>query len=202
MVIISLHPAVRLLAWSALVLALQWLALVPLSLSAAATAGLALMLARARTLRLFHRSRWVFVALIAVFALGTPGVLVAPALGAAGPSYDGLWAAAEHALRLAAIVCLVAILLETTPPEALVAGLHGLMAPLRGLGMDTRPAVVRLMLVMEYADRAPAAGWRDWVLGEAPRRDAAERFTLPRQALGWPDVLVLSGLAALAVAWL
>lgn len=199
----SIHPAVRVMAWSAIVLGLQWLTMAPLALAAVLAATLALVVARPRVLRLFHRTRWVFFALILVFAVGTPGVLVLPGLGPLGPTYDGLGAAAEHAIRLAAIVALVAVLLETTPAVELVAGLYGLMAPLRALGLDTRRAVVRLMLVMEYVDRAPPSDWRDWMLADVRRPDdAGERYSLPRHEFGWPDALVLAGLLGLALACL
>lgn len=195
---LPLHPAVALVVWSAAVLVLQCLPARALAAAAALALGLALVAARRRTLKLLHRSRWVFVALVVVFFLGTPGLLVLPALGPLGPSYDGLRLAAEHALRLAAIVALVGLLLERMSPAMLVAGLHSLAGPLRWLGVDSRRAALRLMLVLEYADQPPRARWRDWFAPDPPGAALPSSFRLPQQRLGWRDAAALATVAAVA----
>ncbi len=176
---------------------LQVLPIGSLAVAAILALLLAAFVARARWRKLMWRSRWVFAALILIFSFGTPGLLAFPSLGVLGPSVDGLVAAVEHGLRLAAIVSLVAVLLEHSAPAILVSGLYSLARPLSWAGLDASRAAVRLMLVLEFVDQPPRAGWREWLGESVGSSDLPSRYGLPRQGLGWQDAIAVATFAAL-----
>ncbi|MBS0346510.1 MAG: hypothetical protein JSR69_08610 [Proteobacteria bacterium] len=163
---IGLHPATRLVAWAALVVLAQlargpWLwglGLVVLVV--------AVLFARHRAWRLVKRVRVLLLVLWVLFALFTPGELVIPFLGSVGPTQEGLWAASMHCVQLLVVVLLVAVLLETTREQDLVAGLMVLAKPLRGLGLPVDRLAVRVLLVFRYVERPPAGGWRALLVRE------------------------------------
>lgn len=194
-----LHPAVRLLAWAAAAVAVQFAAGIFLVLFLVAALAAALVVARARFLRLLRRTRWLLLAIVVLFSLATPGVLLVPELGSWGPTDEGVRLGAIHFGRLLSILASLALLLELTPPAALVGALYGLMGPLAAIGVDRARIAVRLMLVMHYAEDGRGRGWRHWV-APASEEDRPERIVIERLPLRATDHVALLLLAAAALA--
>lgn len=195
------HPAARLLVWGAAAVAVQALQDLPLYVSATAAVALAALLSAARLLRLLRRTRWLLLAIALLFGFSTPGVLLAPDLGAFSPTADGLHLAATHLARLLAVLASLALLLELTPPEALVGALYAVLAPAARLGLDRSRIAVRLMLVMRYAESARAGAWREWLepaVAEMPQRIVLTRVPWRRSdaATVAAALLALAGLLA------
>jgi energy-coupling factor transporter transmembrane protein EcfT len=189
------HPAVRLVAWLALVVAVQRLAGWPLL-----AAGFILPLAGARALRhglrLAWRTRWLLLSLFLVFAWGTPG----EALWNAGfaPTREGVAEAATHFARLLLVLFVVAALLENLPPGELFAAARALLAPLRRLGIDADRGLLRLMLALRYFEALPRP--RDWkALLEIPETAPGETIEIDDRPLRRLDAgLMAAMLIALA----
>ena len=95
-----LHPTVRLIVWGAMAALVQWLPLLGLSLACAAALAAAAWLAPKRLGLLLHRTRWLIVSLVLLFALATPGVYLLPSLGSLSPTDEGLRLGFEHLMRL------------------------------------------------------------------------------------------------------
>jgi energy-coupling factor transporter transmembrane protein EcfT len=194
------HPAVRLLAWAAAAVAVQFAIGTPLVLFLLVALVAGLLYARGRSLRLLRRARWLLLAVVVLFALATPGVLLLPELGRWGPTDAGVELGAIHIARLLVVLTSLALLLELTPPPALVGALYDMMTPLATLGVDRARIAVRLMLVMHYAEDARQRGWRDWV-APAADEDRPERILIERLPLRAADRLALLLLGVAAVAW-
>ena len=193
-----LHPTVRLIVWCALAALVQWLPLTALSLACAAALAAAIGLAAERLSLLLKRTRWLMLALLLLFAFATPGVYLLPSLGSLGPTEEGIRLGFEHLLRLLFVLSTLAVLLQITGVEGLVAGLHGLILPLAWLGLDRGRVALRLMLVLHYVEQAPAGlNWREW-LGPAAEEGGPQRFVLRRERLGAVDFAVLAGLTFVA----
>lgn len=193
---IGLHPATRLVAWAALVILAQlargpWLWGLGLIVLV-----VAVLFARHRAWRLVKRVRVLLLVLCVLFALFTPGELVVPFLGSAGPTQEGLGAASAHCVQLLVVVLLVAILLETTREQDLVAGLMVLARPLRGLGLPVDRLAVRVLLVFRYVERPPAGGWRVLLVHEDVM-PAVESLRIRMFPLRWWDGLVGLGVVVL-----
>ena len=195
---ISLHPATRLVAWGALVVLAQlargpWL----WGLGLVVLMG-ALLFARHRAQRLVRRVRILLLVLWVLFAFFTPGELLTPLLGSAGPTREGLAVAVLHCVQLIVVVLLVAVLLETTRDQELVAGLIMLVRPLALFGLPVERLAVRVLLVFRYVENPPAGGWRALLVSD----DGAslESLRVRRVPLCWWDGFVVGGFVVL-IAW-
>ncbi len=189
-----LHPTVRLIAWGVATTLVQWLPLLGLSLACTAALAAGAWLAPKRLGLLLKRTRWLIVSLVMLFALATPGVYLLPPLGSLGPTEEGVCLGFDHLLRLLFVLATLAVLLQMTGVEGLVAGLHGLILPLAWLGLDRGRVAVRLMLVLRYVELAPPGRhWREWL--ECSSSDEAIELVRLRQArLALADYAVLAGL--------
>lgn len=185
--IVSLHPATWLLVWAGVVLLLQSLGWRELAVVAPAALGGAFWLARHRTAGLIRRARWLLLTIAILFSFATPGQRLPGATGDLGVTLDGVVLAVEHVLRLVGVLASLAIVHQRLGNEGVISGLHLLLAPLAAFGELRRRMVVRLLLVLEYVESAPGAGWRYW-LGESGAEPSA--VSLQLRALGAGDIAV------------
>lgn len=193
-----LHPASHLLLFFAAALAVQAVAAENLLALAGlmGAGGLAVggLPAWRRGLRLIWRTRWLLVSLGGVFAFGVPGE--AWWSGWPAPTDSGVAQAGEHLLRLILMLHAVALLLEVTPRPRLLSGCYVLLAPLRRLGVDVGSGVVRLMLVLHYAETLPPMRAWQGLLREEPPVSGPWTLRLELPGASWRDVVALAGMAA------
>lgn len=187
------HPTTRLILWLQLMLAIQWLD----GWLLAAAFLLPPLLGRAvlqRGARLVRRARWLLLSLFLIFAWGVAGEPLWS--GVAAPTREGIAEAMTHLGRLLLMLLAVAAFLEAMPLPELLSATHRLLNPLRRFGFDRDRGVVRLMLVLRYAEKLP--GPRDWrALLDAPASNLSETLELDEYPLGWPDccILLIAGAA-------
>lgn len=194
-----LHPTVRLIVWGVMATLVQYLPQPGLSLACAAALAAGVWRAPKRLDLLLKRTRWLIISLVLLFALATPGVYLVPSLGSLGPTEEGVRLGIEHLMRLLFVLASLAVLLQVTGVEGLVAGLHGLILPLSWLGLDRGRVAVRLMLVMHYVEQSPPGKrWREWLQGNVAEGDPV-RLRLQASPLRVADFAVMAGLT-LAVA--
>lgn len=158
-----MHPSLLLSLWFCGVILLQKLPVPWLALALVAAALIAGARARRDWGRLLRRSRWLLAVLVLTFAAMTPGISTWPG---APVTDEGLLMAADHALRLVAVLFAVAWYVGGRTTEELVGALWGLAA---ASGRTTpRRAVVRLALTLKAASDLEGRGgrWRD-LLAEA-----------------------------------
>ena len=186
----AVHPATRLIAWLALLIAVQCLSGAVL-LAACLFAPLAGARVMRRGGRLIWRTRWLLISLLLVFAWGVAGEPLWS--GSLAPTREGVDEALKHLGRLVLVLVSVAAFLEFMPLAELLAATHALLAPLRRLGVDSDRGVVRLMLVLRYVETLPRP--RDWKsLLDIPETAACETIEIEHQALRWLDGCVMAGL--------
>ncbi len=195
------HPAHRLGCWLLAVVALQSLTGGPLALAFLLVpfAGRAVVV---RWARLAWRARWLLLSLLAVLAWGIAGEPVRAGGGALVPTWEGLGEGLTQLGRLLLVLAAVALLLETTPVDRLMAGCHVLLRPLAALRLDVDRAVVRLSLALHYAARMPKGGWRHLLdpdpAAEAP---ATVSLRLPRATAGdWAALAAMLALTGVVLA--
>lgn len=104
---------------------------------------------RARVWQLLRRSRWLLLALVLGYGYTLPGEALFPVVGAASPSEAGLRSGLVQAWRLALLLVLIEWLVLRQAPATLLAGLYGLIRPLRHLGLDPDRLAVRLGLTLQ-----------------------------------------------------
>jgi energy-coupling factor transporter transmembrane protein EcfT len=191
----SVHPAARLMAWLALVVAVQCLSGAKL-LAACLLAPLVGARVMRRAGRLIWRARWLLLSLLAVFAWGVAGEPLWD--GGLAPTREGVEEALKHLGRLLLVLVAVAAFLEFMPLADLLAATHVLLAPLKRLGADPDRGMVRLMLVLRYAESLPRP--RDWRalldVRESAVCEAGEVIEIEHRAVRRSDGYVLAGLLA------
>ena len=194
---LRLHPAIRLLAWVVLLIAVQrlegrWLAMA--CLLAPALTGFAGRHFVRRGWRLLWRTRWVLVTLFIVFAWGVAGDPLWS--GPGSPTRAGVALAGTHLGRLLLVLLALAAFLESMSLPDLLAATHQLSGPFRRASLDPDRGVIRLLLVLRYVENLPRA--RDWrSLLEAPTTIESEFVEVELHRFGWFDAVTALGLALL-----
>ena len=192
-----IHPVVHVTAGFFLIVLLQTAGFKVLLAGALMTVLWALCAASQDLLRIVRRLRYIFLVLLILFAWQTPGTLIFPLLGALSPTWDGLNAVLEPALRLLAVVSVVALMLRYLTTDDWVNSLYALVIPLQVAGLKPERFAVRLRLVLDYAGQRDL-NWRHCL-------DAAEQDCSDQGDEAWPvravqarDVLALLGLIVVA----
>lgn len=187
----SLHPATHLLIWLLVLVVVQCLS------GAALLAGLFVPLLLGRQViqrggKLVWRTRWLLVSLFVILAWGVAGEPLWPADYA--PTVEGLQEAAKHLGRLLLVLMAVAAFLEKLSLPDLLAASHALLGPWHRLGLDPDRGVVRLMLVLRYAETLPRP--RDWkTLLDLPEIPLDEQVEIHQMPFGWRDLAAVVPMA-------
>jgi energy-coupling factor transport system permease protein len=156
------NPAVQILIWVILTIALQLvkpalLLVLGLLLLAAALADSA-----ARLRMLLHRTRWIMLSLLLIYAYATPGDALFAQLGSLSPVREGLLEGLQQLGRLLCALAALAILLSRLDQRQLIGGLYTLAYPLRYMGLSRERIAVRLALTLHYAEFAILETASDW----------------------------------------
>jgi energy-coupling factor transporter transmembrane protein EcfT len=188
----ELHPAVSISSWLAVALAIElahpiqlgWFALLAVLLLAPPAAA-------RRFMRLVWKARWLWLALVSLYAWTMPGTLLWPS--DYSPSFEGLQAGLIRVGRLVLLLAALARLLFEFSPQQLAGGIYLLMAPLAWLGLDRRALAVRLALTLEYLEK-PDLGrkWLDELKSSVAVPDGPDEIRLSIAQAGLRDVGILS----------
>lgn len=193
-----LHPSVRLLSWGAIAGLTQTLGGLGLLTAASACVALGIVAAPARFRALVWRVRWLLISILVLFCCATPGEVLLPWLGGLSPTTEGIRLAGEHGARLIALMALLAVLLQLTPPAALISGFFGILRPLESMGISRERLALRLMLVMRNVEEREEMGvpsnWRQWLAVPEASPNAESRFSVEVSHLGVLDLATLAGI--------
>mgnify|MGYP001764149380 CR=1 FL=1 len=153
----GLHPASLILIWLAFAFCVPWLR--PVELSAIVFLfSLPLLLRHSVPyFKLLHRSRWLLISLILVYAFVTPGIAAVDALGAYSPSREGLLSGGLQALRLISLLAALALLLATISRDRTLAGVYFLLHPFAFIGVNIDRVAARIWLTLHYVEDAGRA---------------------------------------------
>lgn len=196
------HPAVLILFWACITLAMQLLQTTALML-----AGLPLLIATyavsaAHLLTLLRRTRWIMLSLLLIYAYATPGEAAWTALAQFSPTHEGLADGALQLCRLFLALAALSILLGLLPLQQLIGGLYTLGYPMRYAGLSRERIAVRLALTLHYAESSMLDAATDWrgsiqqALAAGKERGCIELQTSP---LTQSDAMLLVAGCALLV---
>lgn len=195
----SLHPAHRLGCWLLLVISVQFLSGWAL-LSSLMLVPVLGVDARRRWFRLLHRSRWLMLSLLLILAWGGAGEPLWHDAWVVSPTVEGIFDGLNQVGRLSLVLASVAVLLATTTIPDLMSGTRTLLSPLRAVGVNIDPFVVRLALALHYADELPASGWRGLLVPvSAPGPLTVRLEVRPVRASDWGLLGVVAAIAAWVV---
>jgi energy-coupling factor transporter transmembrane protein EcfT len=195
----TLHAATLLALWLMWLLAGQRVGTAGHGAWALASVLFACVFARVRFLRLMLRLRWLFLAILLTFGLGTPGRLIIPDFPA-GPSSEGVLLAWRAMFHLAAMAACVAVLLAGLTPGRLTGAMHRLIHPFSACHPGADSFALRLQLVLAELERpAPEGRWVRWL--DLPASDGP-LLVEPCAPLGWADAFVLGVGVAMLLLWI
>lgn len=199
------HPAVLILLWIFLALAMQSLHAPGLLLVGLPLLAVAYFLTAARLTALLRRTRWIMLSLLFIYAYATPGMAVLPPLAQFSPTQEGL---ADGLLQLGRLVFALAglsILLSMLPQRQLINGLYVLGYPLRYVRLSRERMAVRLALTLHYAESGmpdSVANWRSHIeQGMIPAEVSHHNIEVQVTPFAVRDglLLVLGGISLLLV---
>lgn len=187
----TLNPATWLFGCVAGFIALPALPLSWLIALAVLLALLCWRYAPGRAYRLLKRSRWLLLSIVVLFALFTPGIyLLAPA------TREGVQLAAEHTLRLTAMLLGLALLHERLGTQGMLGGLYWWLAPFA----HRQTLIVRLMLVLEFVE-SDSLPWQEWLAARDDGADTLEIEIVALRAIDWLLLTLLALMLALLLLW-
>lgn len=197
----TLHPATLLVLWGGFVLFTQSLGPVFLGVATLLGMPVAMAFSRHRTITLLRRTRWLILSIVLLFLFAVPGERLPGWPGDIGITYDGLALAAEHCLRLVLLLASLALLHERLGNIGMMSGLYWLLAPLAGWRTLRERIVVRLMLVLDYVERPPTAGWRGWLGAEDVGPESMDLAVRQARGVDWLVLAAVILASATLEAW-
>ena len=168
------HPAVPILLWVYLTIAMQSLQAAGLLLAGVPLLVVACALSSAHFFTLLRRTRWIMLSLLFIYAYATPGEAVWASLAQFTPTREGLLDGLLQLCRLSFALAGLTILLSLLPQQQLISGLYTLAYPLRYVGLSRERVAVRLALTLHYAESAMLDTAADW-------RGSIERLLTPAE---------------------
>jgi hypothetical protein len=193
------QPGLILIGWALFAVGLQQLGLVYLAYAAAIVSSIAVGLARSRFLQLLRRSRFLILALFAIYAGFTPGERWVFLPSWLPLSREGCLLGLQHVLSLIGLLASVALLLERLSLTRLIEGLYSVSSPLLLFDIDRQRAAMRLVMVLDGLQSSSMPNWRDWL---APSHEASfSPIVLQRSEWKTGDWLLLCVLVLVVLVW-
>ncbi len=193
------HPAVSISSWLIFAIAVEICA--PNRLDWLALAAAILLISREalqRFLRLVWKARWLWLALILLYAFTMPGVYLWSSVYS--PTIEGLQMGGLRVMRLMLMLAALARLLVELTPRQLAGGLYLLAAPLEWFKFDRRAFAVRLALTLEQIDRMPTRqNWLEALKSPGDMTGSHEEIRLAMPEVGSHDAGLLLAACLLLV---
>ncbi|QLG87719.1 hypothetical protein HQ393_05315 [Chitinibacter bivalviorum] len=146
----KIHAAHLLALWLWLLSFLPWLERFALFVFGFVVVVLSVLIARARLIRCLPRMRWLFLAMVVIYAWTTPGVYLSPYWFS--PTVEGVRLGFEQGMRLLVVASSLQILLTFLDKDDIVSALYCCAKPLSWLGVDIERCAARLALTLIDAE--------------------------------------------------
>lgn len=152
-----MHPAIKILGLICLGIALNKLAMSALIAIFCVMVAVAVYWQVGAWLHMLWRMRWLFLSMLLVYGLTTPGEYVKWMPMDWGVTYEGLCAGSLQIARLVTMLGGIALLMARTPRHDLIAGFYLLLTPLKALKLEPERFAARLCLTLQYLEDAEFA---------------------------------------------
>ncbi len=156
------HPAVVILLWAFLVVAMQVQGAGALLATGLPLVAVAITLCARQLVAILRRTRWIMVSLMLIYAYVTPGEPLWIEAGMVSPTREGVSDGLLQLARLAFSLTGLSIVLHLLSLSELIGGVYALTQPLRYLGVSPERIAVRLALTLYYVESAMRDVGSDW----------------------------------------
>ncbi len=96
------------------------------------------------------RIRWIVLVLVCITTFNEPGKIIAIFSFGLAPTYEGLYSALYHAIRLIDLMMVVSLMTNNIKRDDLISAIYQLLMPLKILKCDIERFSARLCLTLEY----------------------------------------------------
>jgi energy-coupling factor transporter transmembrane protein EcfT len=103
-------------------------------------------------LRVVKRMRWLFLSMLIIYSLDTPGEYVQQFPTSFAPTIEGVELGMLQIAKLLIALATLSILFSSTTNERLMSGLYLLLSPLNLFGFNVKRFTARLLLTLEYVE--------------------------------------------------
>jgi energy-coupling factor transport system permease protein len=178
------HPAVLILLWAFLVVAMQVQGATALLATGLPLMVVAAILCSGQLAMLLQRTRWIMASLLLIYAYVTPGEPLWIGAGMVSPTREGLSEGLLQLARLAFSLTGLSIVLHLLSLSELIGGVYALTHPLRYVGVSPERIAVRLALTLHYVESALREVDSDW------RACLDKTLEVAHVELAWVEVAV------------
>ncbi len=103
-------------------------------------------------LRVVTRMRWLFLSILIIYGLGTPGEFIPHIPVNFAPTFEGVQQGMLQIVKLLIALAALSLLFSTSSKAHLIHGLYILLSPLKFLGLNVKRFAVRLLLTLDYVE--------------------------------------------------
>ena len=147
-----MHPFVKIFGFIMLLISMSYLTQFYLIALCVFSCAVALGVSGKNFSRVMLRMRWLFLSILIVYALTTPGEYVQPFPFDTAPTYEGLESGLLQVAKLLIALASLSVLFATSSQAQLMLGLYYLLLPLRWLGLNVERFTARLLLTLDYVE--------------------------------------------------
>lgn len=148
----NIHPVVRILLLVTFAILIQFLGHGEVIFVASTMFFLLLLRGMRKFLKLLKRGQWLFLSMILIYAMSTPGEFMPFFPDFISPTYEGVESGLLQVGRLGCMLAALALLLSTTNREEIISGIFYLLNPLNRLGFSASTFSARLWLTLHYIE--------------------------------------------------
>lgn len=108
-----------------------------------------------RTSQFWHfikRFKWLFLVMITIFSLNTPGEHIPAWPFSFVPTYEGIAAGFTQVLRVIVMLAAISLIVASNSRQQLISGFYFIFMPLKIFGLKVERFAVRLWLTLHYVE--------------------------------------------------
>jgi energy-coupling factor transporter transmembrane protein EcfT len=147
-----MHPLVKILYFILILSLMSFLSSQWLHLLLVVVCVSAISLQLRNFLRMIMRMRWLFISILIIYGIGTPGELIPYIPLSFAPTFDGLQLGFLHIEKITIALAALNILFITESKQDLILGIYMLLSPLKYFGLNIKKFAIRLFLTLEYVE--------------------------------------------------
>ena len=199
----KVHAATKILAFAVMVVCIPHLQLNKLLALGLLLSACLIYFRVGRFFLMVRRMRWLFVSMLIIYSYATPGEYLANWPVDFAPTYEGISQGVFQIGKICLILAGISLLMAASTKEALMAGIHSIIRPLKCLGLDPERFTARLFLTLQYIEAKEAQAqlqdtqstWQHMLnfrLGSAEDVAMTETISLDTPRFGFADYLCLA----------
>jgi energy-coupling factor transport system permease protein len=170
-----MHPLVKIISLIALLIITNLMSHYWVGVICTTMVIMAMVYGNGKLLALVFRMRWLWISMMSIYALTTPGEYIAILPSQIKVTYEGVFSGLLQMLRLLTAIASINYFFSNSHKMDLLIGLDALLSPLKWLGLNVERFSARLFLTLDYVD--------DFAMNSTIKMDFLNKLNEPTQFL-------------------